>query len=169
MNSGVSVRAYRTDDYDACRGLWVQLTEHHREVYDAPEIGGDDPGAGFDKHLAEHGPDELIVAESDGTIVGLAGLILQDSDAEVEPVIVDRSQRGSGVGHLLISALRERALAIGAAVFQVKVVARNASALAFYKSAGFKTVGMVELFELLDSDRTWLEDGATISGVSLDV
>ncbi len=49
--------------------------KHHRRIYGDPTIGGDDPGAAFDEYLAM--PDRVgsWVAVSDGTVVGLAGLL----------------------------------------------------------------------------------------------
>lgn len=164
----VAVRSYTEADYEAARSLWVHLTHHHRDIYDAPSIGGDDPGAGLDEHLTKHGPDELIVAELDGNVVGLGGLILGDTSAEIEPVIVDPAMRGHGVGRRIIDTLRDKARDLGLNEFTVRVVGRNADAISFYKSMGLQTVGMVELFEFLDSDRKW-QPGAVISGVELDV
>jgi hypothetical protein len=43
----VPIREYRPEDLHACRDLYAQLVEHHREIYDDPTIGGEDPGAGF--------------------------------------------------------------------------------------------------------------------------
>ena len=48
----VEIRPYGPSDLEACRDLYTQLVEHHREIYDDPSIGGDDPGAGFDDDLA---------------------------------------------------------------------------------------------------------------------
>ena len=44
----VGIREYASADYSACRMLWVELTEHHRRIYEDPSIGGDDPGGAFD-------------------------------------------------------------------------------------------------------------------------
>ena len=55
----VSVRPFEPRDADACRQLWVELTEWHRRVFDSPEIGGDDPGSAFDEHLAKIGAENL--------------------------------------------------------------------------------------------------------------
>ena len=48
----VGVRDYAPADYSACRMLWVELTEHHRRIYEDPSIVGDDPGRVFDDYLA---------------------------------------------------------------------------------------------------------------------
>ena len=47
----VDVGEFRSTDLDACRGLYTQLVEHHREIYADPTIGGDDPGHAFDEYL----------------------------------------------------------------------------------------------------------------------
>jgi len=52
----------------------VELTDHHRQIYDDPSIGGDDPGTGFDDHLATPGRIASWVAELAGTVMGLTGV-----------------------------------------------------------------------------------------------
>src|SRR6266568_5659081 len=69
------VRDYAEGDYRACRALWTELTEYHRSIYGDPSIGGDDPGAGFDGYLATSQRIGSWVAESDGRVVGLTGLL----------------------------------------------------------------------------------------------
>jgi hypothetical protein len=39
--SAFSIRKYKTEDYLPCRALWRELTEWHRHIYDAPQIGRD--------------------------------------------------------------------------------------------------------------------------------
>ena len=93
------VRGYEPRDLEACRGLWVELTQWHRDIFDAPEIGGDDPGRAFDEHLARVGAENIWVAEAEGRVVGLAGLI--PDVFELEPVVVAEQHRGHGIGRLL--------------------------------------------------------------------
>ena len=38
------IRTYESEDRDACRLLWAELTQHHRELYADPTIGGEQPG-----------------------------------------------------------------------------------------------------------------------------
>ncbi len=160
--SGVRVRGYEPGDLEACRSLWVELTEAHREIYDAPEIGGDDPGSQFDEHLARVGPERLWVAEADGRVVGLVGLIPKGREAEIEPVVVASAARGRGVGRLLIAEVIAAARAGGFALLSVGAVARNARAIGFYHHMGFDTLGEVEMF-MSFGDREW-RDGETIAG-----
>ncbi len=150
------LREYLPDDYAACRALWVELTQHHRDIYDAPTIGGDDPGSDFDEYLETDNRAVSWVATLDGQIVGLAGLLIEGSEAELEPVIVSQRQRGSGVGSLLVARAMDEARSRGLASIKVRPVARNSSAMQFFHKAGFQTLGHVELFQSLsDSKREW--------------
>src|SRR6266436_1508448 len=107
----VIVRDYADGDYGACRSLWAELTEYHRRIYQDPSIGGDDPGAGFNDYLA--GPQRIRsrVAQSRGTVTGLAGLLDRGMSAEAEPVVVAEAARNQGIGRLLISRVADEARA----------------------------------------------------------
>jgi GNAT superfamily N-acetyltransferase len=156
----LALRRYQPSDYDACRELWVELTEHHRRLYDDPNIGGDDPGAAIDTYLKDerlHGP---WVAVHEGRVVGLAGLLVHGEDAELEPVIVAAGLRGQGIGRELVRHLVEQARGLGARFLTVKPVFRNVRAMSFFAEAGFGLVGRVELFQDLkpEAGRTWRTD-----------
>jgi GNAT superfamily N-acetyltransferase len=97
----VSIRRYRPDDLDACRSLWTELTDRHRKLYADETIGGDDPGRGFDEHLAEVGAERIWVAELDGRVVGLAGAVVSGRKVELEPLSVRAGCRGAGIGRRL--------------------------------------------------------------------
>jgi hypothetical protein len=114
----VIVRDYTEGDYRACRALWTELTEHHRRIYGNPSIGGDDPGAGFDDYLAMSQRVGSWVAESDGRVVGLTGLL----------------DRGT-------SRVAEEALARGYEYLAIRPVARNVAVVRRFHAAGFRTLG----------------------------
>lgn len=125
---GVTVRGYAPADLEACRRLWEALTERHRLIYDDPTIGGDDVGVYFDAHLARVGPENIWVAESDGAVIGMTGLIVGEGEAEVEPVVVDAAHRGHGVGALLIAEPLAKARALDLGYLNIGPVARNSEA-----------------------------------------
>ena len=154
MNVDVVVRAYRPRDLEACRALWAELTQRHRDVYSDPTIGGDDPGRGFDQHLAHPNFAGVWVAEVEGQVVGMAGLLATGEEAEVEPVVVSAEYRSQGIGHLLCQCVVE--------------VARNVEAISFFVEQGFNLLGRVELFQELASPvaREW-KDGITVHGHAL--
>jgi ribosomal protein S18 acetylase RimI-like enzyme len=142
----VLIRAYDASDLEACRALWGELTQRHREIYDDPTIGGDTPGLYFDRHLSRVGPERIWVAEWAGQVVGLVGLIVSDQEAEVEPIIVSAAQRSAGIGRNLLRHVTSKAKKLGVRYLSVKPVARNLEAISFYYDFGFRTLGEIELF-----------------------
>jgi N-acetylglutamate synthase-like GNAT family acetyltransferase len=163
-----TTRDYAPGDLRACRALWVELTEHHRALYDAPEIGGDDPGAQFDAHLDKVGPANLWVAEDDGAVVGLIGLMPTDEgDLEIEPIVVTRDRRGGGIGRRLVETVIAAAAERGIERVTVVPVARNSATLQFFHHLGFDIAGYVELIHDTRSDR-W-RPGLEAGGVTFRV
>jgi N-acetylglutamate synthase-like GNAT family acetyltransferase len=149
----VIVRGYRDADLDACRALWVELTQWHRDIYGAPEIGGSDPASHFNSHLERVGPENIWIAEIDDDVVGFAGLILEGKTAELEPIVVSGACRGQGIGRALANAVVSRARKRGLRRLVVRPAARNAEAIGFFHSRGFGVLGQVELMlELVPMD-----------------
>lgn len=153
--SEIEIRAYDPSDQAACRELWVELTEWHRQIYSSPGIGGDDPGAQFDEHLAAVGPELIWVASSQGRVIGLTGLILRGTEAEIEPVVVAASHRRRGIGAALMERVIGEAALRGVSLLSVRPVGRNRDALAFFRDSGFDIVGHVELFMDMKGGRDW--------------
>lgn len=142
----LTIRAYDPADLEACRALWAELTEHHRAIYNDPAVGGESPGLYFDGHLAQVGPGRVWVAEQAGELVGLVSLIVEDQEAEVEPLVVAAAQRDRGIGRLLLNHVVVQARELGVRHLKVRPVARNLEALRFYHQAGFRTLGHIEMF-----------------------
>ncbi len=163
--TGALVRPYDPSDLPACRSLWVALAQAHRDLYDDPTIGGDDPGLSFDGHLARAGAEGVWVAEMAGSVVGFAGLIVEDDEAEVEPVVVSPECRREGVGGLLVARVVAEARTLGVRYINVRPVARNADAIRFFHQAGFVNLGHVELFmDMRPADGREWRDGQTVQG-----
>lgn len=144
--SDITVRPYQSCDLEACRAMWVELVQRHREIYNAPSIGGDSPGLHFDRHLTRVGPGRLWVAERDGEVIGLVGLIVDGQEAEVEPIVVASAHRSEGIGQILLDRTVEEAEKLGVRYLSVKPVARNLEAISFYYNFGFQTLGEIEMF-----------------------
>ncbi len=163
------VRDYAEADYRACRFLWVELTEYHRRIYGDPSIGGEDPGAGFDEYLASPQRIGSWVAESNGSVVGLTGLLDQGKGGEVEPVVVTEAARDHGIGRQLIGRVVEEALARRYEYLAIRPVARNVAALRRFHAAGFRTLGgHVDLtMDLAERRHDWLQ-GASLHGLDFD-
>ena len=156
---------FSNTDRPACRVLWAELTERHRELFGDSTIGGADPGSHFDEYLKTVGLRGPWVADVAGAVVGLTGLIVRGEDAEIEPLIVASAHRGRGIGTRLLEHAVEEAQQTGVRFLSVRPVARNAAAIEFFASAGFNTVGQVELFQDLsdESGREW-KPGVQIQG-----
>jgi GNAT superfamily N-acetyltransferase len=166
---GVIVRDYGDGDYGACRALWAELTEYHRNIYGDPSIGADDPGAGFDDYLAEPQRVSSWVAESPGTVIGLTGLFDRGTSGEVEPVVVAGAARNRGIGRMLISRVVEEARARGYEYLAIRPVARNVAAIRRFHAAGFRSLGgHVDLtMDLAARRHEWLP-GASLHGLDFD-
>ena len=164
------VRQYQSSDLKTCRHLWLHLTEWHREIYQSPTIGGDNPGLLFDEHLGRVGAEHIWLAEIDGKVIGMTGLIPRDGEAELEPMIVNPEYRGLGVGRHLVETVIEEATKRGWRQLQVRPVARNRQAIQFFHELGFKVLGYIELFQELkpDSKNIWIE-GEQIAGRRFEI
>jgi len=162
------IREYRDTDYAACRGLWMQLTERHRLIYGDPAIGGDDPGRGLDDYLANPGRRATWVAEVDGAVIGMTGLIGNGDEAAVEPAVVAEEFRSRGIGRSLVAHAISEAKRIGIRFLSAQPVARNVEAISFFIDCGFDIVGHVDLFQDLQpgSGREW-KAGITLHGRAL--
>jgi len=140
------VRKYRDADREECRFLWRELTEWHREIYQDSTIGGEHPEDYFDKYLARFGSKHLWVAVDDSKVVGLVGLIVEENEAEIEPLIVSRSYRGKGIGRKLVEQAVSEARQMKVQFLSVRHVARNIQTIRFLYKQGFQNLGHVELF-----------------------
>lgn len=140
------IRKYKAEDYLQCRALWRELTEWHRHIYNMPHIGGDTPEDAFDAHLAKVGTDCLWVAIHGSEVVGLVGLIVEENEAEVEPLIICQRYRRRGIGTQLLNAVMREASKLPIRYINVRPVARNMGALHFFHHYGFDTIGHIDLF-----------------------
>lgn len=160
----LTIREYRPDDLEACRHLWRELTQRHRDIYGDRKIGGDDPGRLFDEYLENPALAGPWVVEWDGAVVALGGLLVEGAEAEVEPVVVLTRCRSRGIGTRFIDFLIEEARRRGVRSLSVRPVARNAEAMACFRRAGFTTLGHVEMFQsLVPGHRKWRR-GITLHG-----
>jgi len=158
------IRPFAPHDAETCRRLWEELTEWHREIFDSPEIGGEEPGRAFDEHLVTVGPENLWVAEDEGKIVGLAGLVT-GVEAELEPVVVAGDHRGRGIGRMLAEAVVDAARERGARTVKVRPVGRNVEAVRFFHGLGFDILFQLELgMDLVDRGREVWVPGERVAG-----
>ena len=150
----IVIRKYRSIDREPCRKLWRELTEWHRQLYGDPHIGGPHPEDYFDKHLKKVGVDRLWVALLDCCVIGLVGLIVEEEEAEIEPLIVSQPYRNRGIGRRLIETVLIEVRRLNLRYLSVKPVARNLETIKMVYKQGFKNIGQVELFIDL-SNKQW--------------
>jgi GNAT superfamily N-acetyltransferase len=149
----LEIREYTQADLEACRELWRDLTQRHRDIYEDPSIGGADPGPYFDEHyLTDPRFTKLWLAELDGEVIGMCGLFVDSEEAELEPIVVRSSERSRGVGALLAERVIEEARTLGKRFINVRPVGRNVEAIAFFNRVGFDLLGRLELSLQLDAD-----------------
>jgi GNAT superfamily N-acetyltransferase len=164
----VRIRRYEPGDLEACRSLWVELTQQHRDIYEVETIGGDDPGLIFDEHLERVGPDNVWVATDGEDVIGLTGILETDELVEVEPVIVALNRRGAGIGRALVDHVIGVARERGVSFLSVRPVGRNTDAIRFFHESGFTTLGHIEMFIDLEGGRDWIS-GPEIAARDFDV
>ncbi|MBX6354443.1 MAG: GNAT family N-acetyltransferase [Micromonosporaceae bacterium] len=141
-----AVRPYRPTDHGACRRLWVELTEHHRELYDDPSFGGADPGAEFEEYLTRIDLSGVWVADhAEDGVVGLVGLLLKGRAGEVQPVVVAARHRGQGIARALLAHVAEQAQRRGLKYLTITPASRNVSAIQCLHAAGYQVLSGVEL------------------------
>ncbi|MHC4932557.1 MAG: GNAT family N-acetyltransferase [Planctomycetota bacterium] len=160
----LTIRTLEPTDREACRELWRELTQHHRDLYANPGIGGADPGNHFDEYLKHPKFAIAWVAEEAGAVVGLTGLLVDGEEAEIEPVVVRSGHRDRGIGRRLIDHAVAEARRRGIRSVCIRPVARNALAIGRFHDAGFRLLGRIEMFMPLGpSEQEWTP-GISIHG-----
>jgi len=143
------IREYESSDLENCRRLWAEMTQQHRDIYDDPSIGGEEPGLEFDQHLEKIGGKRVWVAVLEDMVVGFASLIQDGEQAEIEPIAVLAEHRGQQIGQKLLQHVTQEAKNAGVLCLGMKPVARNEDAIRFFYEAGFRTIGHIHLFKWL--------------------
>lgn len=162
----VSIRPYAPSDLDACRDLWRELTQRHRDIYADPTIGGDDPGLYFDEH---HLKDKRLaatwVAERDGVVAGLCSLLVSGDEGEIDPVVVRSELRSQGIGTALLQHAIEEARRRNVRLLSIRPVARNIEAIALYHRLGFRNLAQIDMvMEVSGPGKISWQPGVTLHG-----
>jgi GNAT superfamily N-acetyltransferase len=161
-----TIRPYRPVDHRACRDLWAELTEHHRDLYDDQSLGGADPGAGFEEYLTRLDLTGLWVADhAEDGVVGMVGLLLKGRAGEVEPVVVTQRRRGRGIGSALLDHVAQVARRRGMAQLTVTPMSRNEMAIRCLYAAGYGALSRVTLTLDLDPRGHEWQEGLDLHGL----
>ena len=167
----VLIREYRESDHATCVAFYKELAQRHAEVYADPSIADKDFIQIFDEYLGRSDRRYTWVAEIDGRVIALAGLLDRVGEqgvCEIEPLVVSADFRDKGIGSKLVAYVKEQARAKGYRFFTVRPELRNEEAFKLYVKLGFNLVGSVELFQDLAPElgRTW-KSGVEILGQKL--
>ncbi|MDE1162025.1 MAG: ribosomal protein S18-alanine N-acetyltransferase [Acidobacteriaceae bacterium] len=79
----------------------------------------------------------VLLATSDGEILGFAVCMLIAGVAEIESIAVAGTHRRLGIGRKLLLAMMERVRSAAAEAIELEVRESNATAQAFYRTLGF--------------------------------
>jgi ribosomal protein S18 acetylase RimI-like enzyme len=150
----ISIEELPSSRLDEVEPLWNSLREHHISV--APDWLGPpreraDSWARrrreYREWLSSGSEAFVLVARRRGRVIAYAMACLRDGSAtfalgeragEVETLCVLPEERGSGVGTLLLDAVRQRLHGLGAAEIGLHVLEGNDAALRFYRRAGLR-------------------------------
>jgi putative acetyltransferase len=101
----------------------------------------DEESFGYSLDQLERSGVHLVGATSDGRLVGLGGLELQeDGFAELKRFYVDPAHRGGGVADAVIEKLVEHARSHGATTLRLETGDKQQAAMRFYARHGFEVV-----------------------------
>ena len=113
--------------------------------------------------LYERVPEFLVVTNSSGEVVGAGGLhIMWEDLAEVRSVIVRDDVRGQGIGHLVVSALMERAK-----IYGIKRVFCLTFETEFFSRHGFAEISDVPVDEATFAELVRSNDDAVAEFLDL--
>jgi ribosomal-protein-alanine N-acetyltransferase len=108
---------------------------------------------------------EGVAAEAHGRLVGFAiGYLRRPTLAGVLTLDVDPAWRRKGVGRVLFTDLLERLQRSGATTIRLEVDVRNAGAIAFYRSFGFRRLGRIADYYGDGRDAFEMERGQKAAG-----
>ena len=123
----VVVRAARPDELDDVLDLWDVSRDSPRETDDPPSL----------RALARHDPDGLLVAESNGRVVGSLIAVWDGWRGNMYRLTVHPSYRRRGFAGRLVATGEERLRALGARRISALARRRDSRAAHVWQSAGY--------------------------------
>ena len=144
MSDTVKIRSVVDADFDR----WLPLWDGYNRFYGrsgSTALPAAITRTTWSRFLDDDEPVHALVAESQGTLLGLAHYLFHRSTTRVEPtcylqdLFVEDAARGLGVGAALIDAAHERARIAGAARLYWQTHETNAVARALYDKVAERT------------------------------
>ena len=144
MSAALTVREARPSDYDAWRVLWDGYNAFYERVGPTalPEAV---TAATWSRFFDSYEPMHCLVAEDDGSIVGLVHFLYHRNTSMLGPtcylqdLFTSEAARGRGAGRQLIEAVYERARAAGAGRVYWHTHHTNATARSLYDAVADDT------------------------------
>lgn len=144
-DAAVTIRPARLDDAEALAPLMAQLRDPGTPAQVRARL----------ERLAEHADYHMLVAERDGRVIGMAGLMrgmahhYEGTYARVVALAVSPEARGGGVGTALMRASEAWAREVGAGSVHLTSGIQREEAHRFYRTLGYEATG-VRFFRKLD-------------------
>ncbi len=126
----VEIRKMTLDDLDGIMEIEV-------EAFPVPW-----PREAYEKEITKNELAYYVVAESEGEIVGYAGLWEVVGEGHITNVAVRKECRGQGISTLLMQALLNRMLELNFYGMTLEVRVSNVRAQALYQKFGFESEGL---------------------------
>jgi L-amino acid N-acyltransferase len=140
----VELRLARPDDAEATRTIYNQEVTGSTVTFDLVPRSLEEQRDWLE---ARSGALAVVVAESDGEIVGFAALSPYRSRPAYSTTVEDSvyvrgDQRGTGVGRALLAELVEVAAARGFHTMMARIVGGHDASIGLHRSLGFELVGV---------------------------
>ncbi len=154
----VSIRRADKDDVPELAKMVARLKTLNEELSQAfrTTAGLEEEAARYIEESMESGSTVILVAESDGEVVGFVKIDFVDRrfyeprmKAEITDIYVKPMYRRQGLGKLLVEAAKDEARKRGAGIVSAIFPSNNVIAKRFYEGLGFKDF-QLELYIKLD-------------------
>lgn len=126
----IEIRRMKLEDLDG-------VMEIEAEAFPTPW-----PREAYEKEITKNELAYYVVADSEGEIVGYAGLWEVVGEGHITNVAVRKERRGEGISNLLMQALLDRVLALHYYGLTLEVRLSNTPARSLYEKFGFESVGV---------------------------
>jgi ribosomal protein S18 acetylase RimI-like enzyme len=130
----MELRTLTTDDLDAALALWGR-TEHLAPVPRDEVLG-----------LLAHDAELVLVAESNGRIVGVVLGSYDGRRGWINRLAIDDGVRRRGVGGALVAELERRLAARGCRQVNLLVFSGNGSGRSFWEASGYRGMDDVAMY-----------------------
>ena len=145
-HNNVALREAEQADTEVICRLWLALMQEH-ELLDQRFVLSEDAGIRWKNDLPmwlEDGTRKIVLAENAGNVVGFIQahrrveppIFKEIPEVYIDEVYVVPSQRGHGVGRLLLDEIKDWAERGGAEIIRLRVLAENEAGKLFWERSG---------------------------------